>query len=496
MASTGGLWRDEALFVFVLRIPSWRGMFEWIALSESHPPLYYVLARLWSIPFGTGELAMVALPIVCGVATVPVAVAFTAAISNTRAAAAAGYLVALSPPLVEYSALARPYALLPLLCLLSVGALCRALRTGSRKAWVGYVTVTVALLLTHNWALVVVLAEAFLAVIVLLSLRREFNRRAWHQLVAAELVVGVAYLPWLPFLLIQRRQAGHSPLDTTSPLWILGSFREAPGEFTFLLIWVVVIARWWTVEVRKRPSHALSGGKWAVPILIGVTVMSYITVLVLAPWVNLLFWRCVVMVVPPTLIALALWLDDWAGARTIMLAVAVMLMPQATMLMPSAVAQPRSNARYVAQFIDRHAMENDVVLVQPQHLASSLNYYLEGDREQIAYPEFGRSGLVSYNNRTERLQDEKILALTDSALIAARRTGRRIWVVRLQETWLRDTTDVKRLADLGRWGELEYVRLQHFRSLLDSLYGAPAFSSARTVTPGRYETLVAELFVP
>src|SRR2546425_11282804 len=67
-ASHGGLWRDEALFLFVSRIEPFSKLLNFLRLHESHPPGFYVLMRWWSGLLGRSESAAVGLSLVFGVA--------------------------------------------------------------------------------------------------------------------------------------------------------------------------------------------------------------------------------------------------------------------------------------------------------------------------------------------------------------------------------------------------------------------------------------------
>jgi mannosyltransferase len=67
----GGLWRDEALFLSVIRLPSWEAMFSFLRLHESHPPLFYVLMRLWILVFGDTDARSVIPPVIFGVVLIP-----------------------------------------------------------------------------------------------------------------------------------------------------------------------------------------------------------------------------------------------------------------------------------------------------------------------------------------------------------------------------------------------------------------------------------------
>lgn len=64
-----GIWGGEAFTVIGSR-DSWSGMFEYIIADVVHPPLIYVLLKLWIMIGGTGDVWMKLLPALIGIATV------------------------------------------------------------------------------------------------------------------------------------------------------------------------------------------------------------------------------------------------------------------------------------------------------------------------------------------------------------------------------------------------------------------------------------------
>jgi mannosyltransferase len=111
----------------VLRGSFWHAM-DAVGFSESAPPLYYVLAWLWTQVTGTGEFGLRSLSALAGVATIPVAYLLGAELRGRRTGIAAAALVAVNPMLVWYSQEARAYALFALLTSLSFLYFLRALR--------------------------------------------------------------------------------------------------------------------------------------------------------------------------------------------------------------------------------------------------------------------------------------------------------------------------------------------------------------------------------
>jgi mannosyltransferase len=195
-------WHDEAVTVLRVLKPGFGATMHAVSESESTPPLYYMLAWVWSKAFGTSEFGLRSLSALFGTITVPVAFYLTRRLASRRAALIVAALVATSPWLIWYSQEARSYALLVLLTGLSLLAFVRALDDpvpGRLAAWTiasslaltthyfaGFVVgLEAAWLLTrhrlHRWVAASVLgASAFAAALLPLALHQlAANRTQW-----------------------------------------------------------------------------------------------------------------------------------------------------------------------------------------------------------------------------------------------------------------------------------------------------------------------------
>src|SRR2546422_3881372 len=154
---------DETVSVWLLH-HSLVGLFGTIPRTESTPPLYYVLAWLWTRPFGTGSVAIRSLSACLGVMTVPACFLAARELAGRRAGEIASVLAALSPALIWYSQEARSYALFTLLSAASLLFFARALRaqgssSGSR-ALARWAFVASLSLMTHYFAFFLVAGQA------------------------------------------------------------------------------------------------------------------------------------------------------------------------------------------------------------------------------------------------------------------------------------------------------------------------------------------------
>jgi mannosyltransferase len=153
---------DEAITVRAVLDGSLGHVLDTIPETESTPPLYYVLAWLWTQPFGLGEVGVRSFSALCGTALVPVAYGAARELAGHRAGLITGGLVAVNPQLIFYSQEARAYSLLALLTTLSFWAFLVARRDAGNRGLVLWALASAAALLAHYFAAFVVIPEALL----------------------------------------------------------------------------------------------------------------------------------------------------------------------------------------------------------------------------------------------------------------------------------------------------------------------------------------------
>jgi uncharacterized membrane protein len=130
-----------------------------VNFSESAPPLYYAIAWVWTQLTGTGEFGLRSISALAGVVTVPVAYLIGIELRGRRAGLMAAALVAVNPMLLWYSQEARVYALLVLLCAVSLLYCVRAMRSGSRRDAIAWGLFSGLALATHYFAVFPLVAE-------------------------------------------------------------------------------------------------------------------------------------------------------------------------------------------------------------------------------------------------------------------------------------------------------------------------------------------------
>jgi mannosyltransferase len=177
-----------------------------VGFSESAPPLYYALAWFWTQLTGTGEFGLRSLSAVAGVATVPAAYLVGQELRGRRAGLTASALVAVNPMLLWYSQEARAYALLVLLCTISLLYCVRAQRSGRRRDFTLWGLASGLALATHYFAFFAIAAEALLLL-----------RRRGRQGIAGLWVLGAFALALLP-LAYHQMSLAHAEWISNFPL--------------------------------------------------------------------------------------------------------------------------------------------------------------------------------------------------------------------------------------------------------------------------------------
>lgn len=161
--------------------------------DPQHPPLYYVLVRLWAGLAGTSILALRTLPALFGIMALG-AMAWLGRelFGNWRAGGIAAALYALSPFAVLYAQEAREYSLWALAMLVSSAVLLQALRTRRRAPWLVYCASSVIGLYIYPLTAFVMVAQ-FLFV----ATTPELRRQGIVPCLLSNACAAVLFVPWL-----------------------------------------------------------------------------------------------------------------------------------------------------------------------------------------------------------------------------------------------------------------------------------------------------------
>ena len=162
--------------------------------DPQHPPLYYVLARLWAGLAGTSVYALRTLAALFGSLSI-FAMAWLAyeLFASRRTALIAASLFAVSPFAVEYAGEAREYTLWVLVALGSSTYLLRAARMRRLVDWIGFGVTTAIGLYVYPLMAFVLAAQG----VCLMGYAPYRRRETLLPFFASGLVACLLYVPWL-----------------------------------------------------------------------------------------------------------------------------------------------------------------------------------------------------------------------------------------------------------------------------------------------------------
>jgi mannosyltransferase len=171
------------------------------------PPLYYYVLHFWMQLFGTSDLAVRSLGVLCSVATIPLGWLAGRRIGGLPTAWVTVLLLATSP--FALSSESQMYSLVIGFVLLGYVCLARALevRRPSADRLIALSLISGLLLLTHYWSLYLLTAVG----LVLVGKARlvDSDERARYLRTAGALAAGlVLFLPWVPDFAYQSVHTG------------------------------------------------------------------------------------------------------------------------------------------------------------------------------------------------------------------------------------------------------------------------------------------------
>jgi hypothetical protein len=206
-----------------------------VLLSDTSPPLYYLLLNRWTRAFGTTDLALRLFSVFWALAAFPLLYLVGRRLGGRRAAVAACLLFTIAPASLYYSVEGRMYSLLWFLALAAAWLSLRLHDRGPRPTALPlWVLAGAAGLLTHYFFFFV-----WAACLVWLWLYPGRTHRGW--LLAAAALTGLLVLPWylqVPDSLGRWRVTGNwlgSPLSAwqalTSPVTLVWSLFSGRGPW-------------------------------------------------------------------------------------------------------------------------------------------------------------------------------------------------------------------------------------------------------------------------
>ncbi len=363
------LWYDEGISAFQLTRSF--GDIVYAASQDTHPPLYYWTLKAWSNVFGSSELALRGLSAIWGVISVLLTWLLGRRLFGQLEATIAALLLAVAPLAVYYSQEVRMYGQVTALGLLAVYGY-------TRRAYWLYAVAGIATLYSQY------LGAALLAAPMIHALLYMRSRSEWLRWLAANALVLMAFLPWLPTFVAQQTHALNTRPRTAGGLVAdtLGAYGGGIAH-SDLLLWTGAV-----LVVLAVLGFALSRSREA-----SLALLLWLLPLGLVAWLGLhsgLFEvRYLVVGMPGLTLLAAKGMMQLTRQPVLATAVAAMLVVPAALGLRQQYFDPalaRDDYRGLVHAISDNARPTDAVILSAPNQTEVFTYYYKGALPLIGLP--------------------------------------------------------------------------------------------------------------
>lgn len=250
------VWFDEAYSIILAKKPV--GELLYLTSVDTHPPLYYLLLKLWASIFGWSELALRSLSVLAMGGAALVGVLLVKRLFGVKAALMALLFVVLAPFLLRYGFEIRSYALASFIGMAATYALVAAIEATDRKRQL-WLYLLYALLVTVGIYTLYYTAVLWITHLVWLIWRTRVQKEAimrqrwWLSFI----LVALLFLPWLPTFFSQLNNGALAPIAQ---------------QLTVENI-VGIVSFWFLYQSSEQLD-----GFWSLVIVAIITVLAYLTV--------------------------------------------------------------------------------------------------------------------------------------------------------------------------------------------------------------------------
>ncbi len=187
------LWNDEIDTLFTAKMDVVEYIFT-IAPIDLHPPLFISILHFMTY-LGTSNFIMRMIPAIFGIATILISYIFISKIFGREYGLMTAFLLAISPYNIFYSQEMRPYTLMTFLSVIGLYFFYEAC-TGNKKAWTGWIILSILLLYTHYYSVFLILAQ-----IVYYVYTNRADMKKAVPMIKSMIIVFLACIPLILFVL-------------------------------------------------------------------------------------------------------------------------------------------------------------------------------------------------------------------------------------------------------------------------------------------------------
>ena len=228
------VWFDEAYSIMVANTSI--GQLINLTAVDTHPPLYYIVLKLWASIFGWSELALRSLSVIASASAVFVGLLLIRRLFDVRSALITIPFVMLAPFLLRYAFEIRMYALASLICISATFVLILAIESKNKmRQWILYSIYAVLVAIgvyTLYYTVLLWLAHFVYLVWLTKKNKQACIRSPWLLAYAGSIVL---FLPWMPTFISQISNGALAPIS--QPLTVENLLGIVSFQFLYRPFW-------------------------------------------------------------------------------------------------------------------------------------------------------------------------------------------------------------------------------------------------------------------
>ena len=385
---------DEAFSMIMVTEFSWLEMIDRIE-QDVHPPLYYVLLRLWISCCGNYELTARLMSVLFGVLTVYATYLFSRDAVLIQSASkeqarmtglVAAFFVSVTSAQVHWAQEIRMYSLGAMLAIFSSWTLLRAVQCEGYKWWFGYIVTSAAFLLTHNYALFTVASQWLFCFVFYwrahqpTTIRQQIH--AISRLCWSILAITLIYAPWGPVLWRQYLQVKHGYWLPALNVWTVPNcfyslfFPTMPGQtpdhFKSILVTFFITSLIFYLIKRAGTGMLLTAFMIAGPITITIVLSLVATSIV---YDRYFLFTQIFIICGVSFILTSLKYRSAIVFSTIIISVNLLFLHW--IFTDSYSVTNRTGTRGASRYILRQIKKGDQVIVLDSYLFPAVKYYMK-----------------------------------------------------------------------------------------------------------------------
>ncbi len=206
------VWFDEAYSILLAKRPV--GELLYLTSIDTHPPLYYLLLKLWGTVLGYGEFALRSLSVLAMGGAVVVGALLVKRLFGVKAALMTLPFLVLAPFLLRYGFEIRMYALASLIGVAATYVLVLATeaREKKRQIWLyaGYALLVALGVFTVYYTVLLWITQVVWLVWLAKYRKEAILKQPWWLAYAGSVVL---FLPWLPTFIKQMTNGALAPIS-------------------------------------------------------------------------------------------------------------------------------------------------------------------------------------------------------------------------------------------------------------------------------------------